>query len=626
MRSSRFIGSGQAFFRKSFLSIFRLFPLFAGSLLLLTTSGAHAVPTLSGASVQSVYIVAGYFYVSWSGGDIGALLESQTAPYVQTAATNKVVYSPPLGSTVYTVTGKAAGVYYYNGLYGAGGGLAVTNDVTVILYRNLPVISTWSPAYAGNALPLSWTTSPPATGYILEQQYNGGAWTQAYSGAGNSFTTGALAAGSYNFRVRPVYASFQAGFTSAAVSVNVIAPPLLTGGSFQSVYVGYPTNGTLSVNWAGDDLGALLESKSAPFVQAGATEKFSYAAAPGARSLTLAGKAPGIYYYTGFVGICNNCALTNDITVAVYGSVPIVTAPATNNTGGFNLSWTTVSPANSYRLESQFNGGAWTTVYSGAASSYAVSGLASGTYSFRAYACVSANCASFTAAPASTVVLPAAPALTVPSTSNSGTFSLTWNPVATATSYQVEQSINYGAWTTIFNSSGTGTNVFGLGNGFYQYRVRACNANGCSLNSPIQSTSVLWPPSPPQTLTLPLSSNSGGVTATWSSSATATSYQLEQRLNGGAWGIAYSGTATTAVLTGLVAGIYDYQVRACNSGGCSGPGTVATSYVGAVPAVPSPITGPATNGGAFTLAWGATAGTNNYGKARQRYLGNHLQR
>ncbi|MDE2156800.1 MAG: hypothetical protein KGJ32_13050, partial [Xanthomonadaceae bacterium] len=49
----------------------------------------------------------------------------------------------------------------------------------------------------------------------------------------------------------------------------------------------------------------------------------------------------------------------------------------------------------------------------------------------------------------------------------------------------------------------------------------------------------------------------------------ATSYTLQQGLNGGSWSSVYSGAATSSTLTVTASGSYTYQVQACNSGGCS---------------------------------------------------------
>ncbi|HEY3700464.1 MAG TPA: hypothetical protein VGK97_14100, partial [Spongiibacteraceae bacterium] len=353
----------------------RFFSIFAAMLLALFALGAHATtPTLTGDYWQSVYIgypTNGAFTINWTGGDLGAMLEAQTAPYGQSTATNKTTYSIAAGARSISIPGKAPGVYYYTGFLGVCPYCAVTNDIAIIAYNSVPVMSSSLAIYAGNTLPISWTTVVPATGYQLEQQVNGGAWAVVYTGNVASYTTPALAVGTYNFRVHPCYGYICAAFTSGTFTTAVLSQPTLTGGDWQSIYIGYPTNGSFNVNWSGGDLTWIQESQGAPTGQAGATNQVGYQIAAGARSLNIAGKAPGVYYYNGVAGNCYACLGTNNIAVILYNGVPVLTAPATNSTGNFTLSWTTLTPANGYWVEQQLNGGSWSTIYQGSAASYA---------------------------------------------------------------------------------------------------------------------------------------------------------------------------------------------------------------------------------------------------------------
>uniref|UniRef100_Q0HXN2 YD repeat protein n=2 Tax=Shewanella TaxID=22 RepID=Q0HXN2_SHESR len=67
-----------------------------------------------------------------------------------------------------------------------------------------------------------------------------------------------------------------------------------------------------------------------------------------------------------------------------------ISTPATNTTGAFSVSWAGVSGATRYELQQRINGGVWVAKYSGTATSYALSGLASGTYQYQARACSTA--------------------------------------------------------------------------------------------------------------------------------------------------------------------------------------------------------------------------------------------
>ena len=53
----------------------------------------------------------------------------------------------------------------------------------------------------------------------------------------------------------------------------------------------------------------------------------------------------------------------------------------------YDVSWTTVSGATSYRLEERFNTGAWLEMYNGAGTSKSFPGRGQGLYHYRVRAC-----------------------------------------------------------------------------------------------------------------------------------------------------------------------------------------------------------------------------------------------
>ncbi len=58
-------------------------------------------------------------------------------------------------------------------------------------------------------------------------------------------------------------------------------------------------------------------------------------------------------------------------------------------------------------------------------------------------------------------------------------YTISWTTVSNATSYQLQQQLNGGSWSTVYNGAGTGKSFSGMGAGSWNYRVRACNAAGC---------------------------------------------------------------------------------------------------------------------------------------------------
>ncbi|MFL9583439.1 hypothetical protein [Stenotrophomonas sp. AB1(2024)] len=161
-------------------------------------------------------------------------------------------------------------------------------------------------------------------------------------------------------------------------------------------------------------------------------------------------------------------------------------------------------------------------------------------------------------------------AITVPASSNTGSYAVRWNSVALATEYRLEQSVNGSAWGEIQRDGSALRNIAGAGNGTYAYRVKACNQAGCSGYSNTASIVVTLPPPTPrmvstkriQTATPPIRLTCN---AQWTAVGGATSYEL---LRDGS-NIAYSGPEVRVTAFGGTYCATTYQVRACNAGGCS---------------------------------------------------------
>jgi hypothetical protein len=160
-----------------------------------------------------------------------------------------------------------------------------------------------------------------------------------------------------------------------------------------------------------------------------------------------------------------------------------------------------------------------------------------------------------------------------PSSSNTGKYTVTWSSSTGAQSYQLERSNNAGStWSQVYSGANTSYNE-NVGNGSYRYRVSATNSAGssswttgtidCVVNIPPQ------PPLPPASISYPSSSKTGQYTVSWSSSAAATSYQLERSNNKGlTWSQIYSGSNTSFAET-VGNGTYRYRVKATNDFGSS---------------------------------------------------------
>jgi predicted phage tail protein len=304
--------------------------------------------------------------------------------------------------------------------------------------------------------------------------------------------------------------------------------------------------------------------------------------------------------------------------------VPSLSVPATSSTGSVTVSWSAATPVTGYVLQESSNGGSsWSTVYSGTSTSAARTGLGNGSYTYRVQACNTAGggaaCAAWATGGPLVVTHPpaSAPSLSAPAASSTGSYTVSWGSVSTATSYTLQESVNGGSWTTAYSGSAQSKAISGKGNGTYAYRVEACNAGGCSAWSGSKNTVVTHPPASAPSLSVPATSSTGSYTVSWGSVSTATSYTLQESSNGGSsWSTAYSGSAQSKALSGKGDGTYTYRVEACNAGGCgpwSATHAIAVALIPVMPAHPLTltVTGPTTKP-VIHVTWSAVAEATSY--------------
>lgn len=228
-----------------------------------------------------------------------------------------------------------------------------------------------------------------------------------------------------------------------------------------------------------------------------------------ATSRSLSGKTDGSWSYQ--VRACNSAGCsawsaikTTEVAIPPSG-VPTLTAPATNTSGSYTVSWTAVSLATRYELDERKNGGSWVNIVDAGVLTWAASAKGTGTYDYRVRACNGAGCAAYSAIATTTVSSPlAAPTLAAPTTAQTyEPFTVSWTSVPTATSYVLQQNRNSTGWGDVYTGAGTSTSRTVNIAGSYQYRVQACNGNGCSPYSAIKTvqvqgdTSLLAPEEPP---------------------------------------------------------------------------------------------------------------------------------
>jgi hypothetical protein len=143
----------------------------------------------------------------------------------------------------------------------------------------------------------------------------------------------------------------------------------------------------------------------------------------------------------------------------------------------------------------------------------------------------------------------------------------------------------------------------------YTYRVRACNAIGCSAwSAQVSATTAPLPPSNVAAAAV----SAMRIDVTWTSAgAGATGNVLERSQDGSTWAtratLAASATAFSDVEV-APGSSYHYRLRACRNGVCSGPSASAQATTPAIPAAPGGLSAAAISATQVNLTWSHEGG------------------
>ncbi len=196
-----------------------------------------------------------------------------------------------------------------------------------------------------------------------------------------------------------------------------------------------------------------------------------------------------------------------------------------------------------------------------------------------------------------------------PATSTNGQITVSWNRVY-GSQARVMESRNGGAKTQVYNGPALQTTLTGRTNGTYTYTIEdwfcpiTCLWYAQSGSASV-TVSLIEAPSTPGAISGPSTASTGSYTVSWgASSGTVTSYQFQERPNGGSWSTVYTGTSRSRSYTKSQNTYYDYRVRACNQSSCSGYTSTKRVTVPAasisLSASPSVLN---RSDNAFTLSW-----------------------
>ncbi|MDT0499025.1 RHS repeat-associated core domain-containing protein [Algiphilus sp. W345] len=263
------------------------------------------------------------------------------------------------------------------------------------------------------------------------------------------------------------------------------------------------------------------------------------------------------------------------------------------------VSWSVSSGATHYTVQAFNNATGATAIDTSTAGTSTSLSLGSGTtYRWHVQACNAGGCSIYTAnryftTPAAATPPPVPANLTPGSTSAPGpstggtTLTLDWSNSSGATSYTVKV-INQDSGATVLSTSTSSSShsVTLDDDTSYKWRVRACNAVGCSAYAAYRyfvTPADLAPPPEPGNPS-PGSSSAPGpttanpdVTLNWSAATGAASYTVQVTNRGTSALVVNLSTATTSYLAELdYATAYRWTVKACNAAGCSA--TTANRY------------------------------------------------
>ena len=251
-------------------------------------------------------------------------------------------------------------------------------------------------------------------------------------------------------------------------------------------------------------------------------------------------------------------------------------SPNPSSDGAYTVTWTAIPAASAYQLHE----GA-TLVYKGAARTKAFSGKAAGSYTYTLTYCLTVpfpspttTCnlpSSFTAV---TVTVsggtidpppppaPAAPTLSVPASSTTGNYTVSWSKPSGATTYELQQKVGSAAFKRAYAGKARSKAYANEGSGAYSYRVRACaGASNCGKWSATKNVRVTRTTS---TISAkPTLAPGGNYTVSWTKSALSSGYKLLESFNNGASTKSYSVNGLMKTFANPTPGSYTYSLQTC---------------------------------------------------------------
>lgn len=538
-------------------------------------------------------------------------------PTVQNATTYNLLRNTGTGFAAYGSTtslsytdntGLSAGNQYSYEVVAANTFIASAASAPVTATTPLAVPGSFAVTGTTNtSVSLSWTASANATSYIIERSTDGVTFTQAGTPSASPFTNGSLTPGvAYQYRARAANVNTQSANTAVVTGVTTLSAPAITAST--------PTSTQINIDWA-TVTGA---SGYAVYRRPGTTGAFTLMTNTALLFFHDLGVVQGTQYsYKVNATTSAATSVDSNIISPITPMDPPVLSAGAVSSSSVALTWTAPANAQSYIVQRQVSGGAFSQAATPTAASFTDTALSPGTqYGYTVQAVGPAGTASVASNTVTKATALNAVTLSV-GTVTTSTIQLTWTTTTNATFYNLERSEDGFNTSTFLASSGTSYTDSVAQGSQHQYRVTATNSvAGAPPSNVVTATSLL--PAP------------GGVTATATSSTRAdlswspvnqvTGYVVQRSIDGtnfsnpvtfGSQGSPATSGTSYADLTVAAPSTYYYRVAAVNpvaQSPYSAPFAQAT-----IPfAVPSPFSATATSTTSVQLSWGSVAGTNGY--------------